>query len=298
MVINNNMRNHSLRTLQAVLFSVLIFGACKKENDADVNSGDASLRPVTSNSSPYVAQLFEYLPAPGQLINTSGGNNEAATGLLGKKGLVSLGAWGGRIILGFDHTVINQAGKEDLLILGNASSNFAEPGVVYVMQDLNGNGKPDDTWYEISGSEYGKTGYKKDYSVTYTRPNPAGDVEWTDNMGNTGVVKTNEFHTQAYYPEWIQDHYTLTGVLLPSSNIDASVSSFIKSNPFEFGYADNTTGGDKIDIDDAVDKDGKKVSLKGIDFIKIQTGIQYNLGRLGELSTDLTAVADLSLYKD
>ena len=287
-------RKHQL-LLAFSVFTLTIVG-CKKESEINM---EAPVRRITANSSPYVTSLFEYLPAPGQLINTSNGNMTAAESILGKEGLVSLGAWGGYIVLGFDHTVLNTQESDDILITGNAWASFAEPGVVWIMQDENGNGKPDDTWYEIAGSEFRKEGYIRDYAITYTRPTPAGDVNWTDNKGNSGTVKTNQYHTQPYYPEWLSGQtYTLTGTLLPLSNINASNPSSITSRPFSSGYADNTPGGDRIDIAKAVDKDGKNVVLKGADFIKIQTGVQYNMGWLGELSTDILGVADISLLAD
>lgn len=290
-------RTSKIALLLTVLFSVVVMNACKKDSEENERNQEAPIRPVTANSNAYVTSLFEYLPAPGQLINTTAGNMDAANSVLSKEGLVSLGAFGGRIILGFDHTVINQSDQNDLLILGNASSSFAEPGVVYVMQDENGNGQPDDTWYEIAGSETGNEGYNRAYSVTYTRPDQNGDVAWKDNAGYSGVVKSNSFHTQSYYPSWItESSYTLSGTLLPSSNIDETNSSLVTSKPFAYGYADNTPEGDELDIDQAIDKDGQKVHLKGVDFIKIQTAIQYNLGWLGELSTEVRGVADLSLY--
>lgn len=258
------------------------------------------IRDVTPTSNMYVTQLFEFLPAPGQFINKAPGNMVSAEGILGKKtGMVSLGAWGGTIVLGFDHTVLNVADKEDIIVYGNPQGNFAEPAIIWVMQDENANGKPDDTWYEVAGSEFGKPGYIRNYEVTYTKPNPTtADVPWRDNQGNTGVVKTNTFHKQSYFPEWAPgNEYTLKGSLLPSSNIDMTVPSYITSMPFAWGYADNRVGGDKIDIANAVDKDGKKMNLKGIDFIKIQTGIQANMGWLGELSTEILGVADASLIK-
>ncbi|MEQ7801761.1 cell surface protein [Pedobacter sp. ASV1-7] len=259
---------------------------------------EAPVIPVTPESSMYVTKLFEYNPAPGQFINKVPGNLISAEGILGKKGMVTLGAWGGNIILGFDHTVINGE-KEDIIVYGNAMGNFAEPGIIWVMQDENNNGKPDDTWYEVAGSEFGKAGYKRNYSVTYTRPTPDTDpIPWKDSDGNTGFVATNTFHKQSYFPLWITgNEYTLTGSILPSSGIDMTNPSYITSAPFAWGYADNTAGGDKIDISNAVDKDGKKVSLKGIDFIKIQTALQANMGWLGELSTEVLGVADLSLVK-
>lgn len=38
------------------------------------------------------------------------------------------------------------------------------------MQDVNGDGLPNDEWYELKGSEYGKPETIQDYAVTYFRP--------------------------------------------------------------------------------------------------------------------------------
>lgn len=57
-------------------------------------------------------------------------------------------------------------------------------------------------------------------------------------------------------------------------------------------------GGDEIDIAHAVDKDGRTAGLQGVDFIKIQTGIQYNMGWLGEQSTEVAGVADINLLNE
>ncbi|MDT3401852.1 cell surface protein [Mucilaginibacter terrae] len=288
--------------LLALAGSVLVLNSCTKDNEAEIHDPEpiAPTRPVTGQSSAYVTQLFSYNPAPGQFINDPIGTADGAKTILnGKTGLVTLGAYGGNIVLGFDHTVVNQDGKEDLIVYGNAGNGTAEPGVVWVMQDTNGNGQPDDTWFELTGSAQNQPGYTRAYSVTYTRPNPAtADVPWTDSKGNSGVVKTNIYHKQAYYPTWITaNSYTVTGTLLPSTNINTTNPSFITSNSFAFGYADNTLNGDKLDIANAIDDKGNKVALKGIDFVKIQTGIQFNLGWLGELSTEVKGVADISLEK-
>ncbi|RZK42294.1 MAG: cell surface protein [Pedobacter sp.] len=281
----------------ALLLGVSLIWSCKKETNEPEK--EAPIRPITTSSNMYVTDLFEFLPAPGQYINKAPGNMESARGILGKRGMVSLGSWGGFIVLGFDHTVINQADKEDIIIYNNAMSNFAEPGIVWVMQDENGNGQPDDTWYEVAGSEFKSTGYVRNYEVTYTKPDSVSrPIPWKDNKGNTGVVQTNTYHRQSYFPEWVTgNEYTLKGSLLTSLNIDMSNPSLITSKPFAWGYADNTNGGDRIDIANAVDKDGKKKTLKGIDFIKVQTAVQANMGWLGELSTEVIGVADLSLVK-
>jgi hypothetical protein len=279
----------------------LLWTSCKKDKAGDNAPAEAPIRPVTTQSNAYVTQLFEFNPAPGQFINTTVADTVAARGTLKTdQGLVSLGAWGGYIIVGFDHTVLNADNKTDFVVYGNAFSKFAEPGVIWVMQDTNGNGKPDDTWYEIKGSAYFKDGYTRNYSVTYTRPAcDSCSVPWKDNQSHTGVVQTNIFNTQAYFPKGIKvNTATYTGTLLPSSNINMDDPSYITSGSFDYGYGDNTGGGDKIDISSAIDKNGNKVNLKGIDFIKVQTGILFNMGWLGEQSTEFTGAADLSLLKN
>lgn len=248
-------------------------------------------------SSQYVTTLFEFMPAPGQFINKAPGNLVSAESLVGKTGMVSLGAWGGYVVYGFDHSVSNKEGN-DIDVLGNPLAEWSEPGIIYVMVDNNGNGKPDDTWYELAGSEFDKTGtYLRDYEVTYFRPESADkDIAWTDNKGNTGFVKKNTFHRQAYYPEWITTNsYTLKGSWL-KTKVDPSRPTYVVSLPYDWGYSDNQTeanGGGKVDISNATDANGNKVNLKAIDFIKIQTGALGDGGWLGEVSTEVIGIKDM-----
>ncbi|WP_183561410.1 cell surface protein [Mucilaginibacter sp. SP1R1] len=294
------------------VLSLALLASCKKDiveklvvvhdTVAPVSHDTLSpIRPVTATSNAYVTALFEYKPTPGQFINTDLGNQKGAEGVLkGNQGLVSLGAYGGYIVLGFDHTVLNVPNSNDFIVFGNAFNLFAEPGVIWVMDDKNGNGKPDDTWYELKGSQYGHDGYIRNYEVTYTRPAAdTSDIPWKDNMGGTGFVKRNIYNQQTtYFPEWVNaKEFTVTGSLLPSTNIDDSNPEYIISRSFDFGYADNTAGGDKVDISNAIDKNGNRVKLKGIDFIKVQTGVLYDMGWLGEQSTEVCGAADLSMVK-
>ena len=60
------------------------------------------------------------------------------------------------------------------------------------------------------------------------------------------------------------------------------------------GYTDNFPNNDprtQIDIDRAVDKNGKPVRLKGIDFVKVYT----EGGWSGEISTEVSGFTDLNL---
>ena len=119
--------------------------------------------------SPYIATVYEYCPAPGQFVNAMPEYREGDTAetmrqkaeeaIAGKmQSGVSLGAYGGYITFGFDHTVVNVPGEHDIRIDGNSFNSAAhpgvdggssEPGIILVMFDENQNGKPDDKWYEI-----------------------------------------------------------------------------------------------------------------------------------------------------
>ncbi|MCH5599994.1 PKD-like domain-containing protein [Niabella ginsengisoli] len=271
-VSNNNVFEYSFDTTGTYAISYKAtnnVGEVKKQYTVKVA---APIR--VGGSSAFVDTLFEFLPAPGQFINKAPGNLESAKGIVGKTGMVSLGAWGGYVIYGFDHSVANKDGN-DIDIMGNALPEWSEPGIVYVMADDNGNGKPDDSWYELAGSEFGKAGeYMRNYEVTYFRTASANDdVAWQDNKGGSGFVKKNNFHKQAYYPDWITaDQYTLKGSWL-KSKLNLSNPGYVTNLPHEWGYADNLTnanGGNKVDISNTVNAQGSKVNLSAIDFIKIQ----------------------------
>lgn len=173
----------------------------------------ATFEPIDApdaSATPYVTKVLDYLPAPGQFTNTlpeyeegdtqedmnrkcleNIGNNEQI--------MISLGGWGGYVVVGFDHTIQNVSGKRDFLVLGNAfqaatnpdednlPGGSCEPGIIMVAYDVNHNGVPDDNeWYEIAGSAHhdatAERFYAKglengndmatifDYEMTYHRP--------------------------------------------------------------------------------------------------------------------------------
>lgn len=228
---------------------------------------------------------------------------------------VSLGGWGGYIVVGFDHSIDNSSsgykGGYNFSITGNAFKGSSEPGIVYVMQDTNGNTLPDDEWYELKGSEYGKEETVQDYAVTYYRPTYSGaDVQWKDNQGVKGKIDyLKQYHDQpSYYPAWIgTDSYTLYGPCLKSRTYDQSGNgSYWVNGEYDWGYADNF-GNDRLSEDDnaaagamkvyfkisnAVDKNGQPANLKYIDFIRVQTGVNAKAGWLGENSTEVFGFTD------
>lgn len=310
-----------------IAVGALMASSCNKE-DVIIPDGDSShgaFREPTESSSKYSTVVFDYTPAPGQFINekaTGGMASEILTmedaclwaqGRLDKQLFVSLGGFGGYIVVGFDHSISSSNGDYDFAVAGNAflSQNGAsnEPGVVYVMQDANGNGLPDDEWYELRGSEHDAQSTVRNYSVTYFRPATANaSVEWTDNLGNSGSIDyLPSFHKQEfYYPAWIaEDSYTLCGTCLESRNVIDSATGFWSNTEYAWGYADNM-GSDNVAIgdypqcnrfriSDAVSSDGKSVRLEYVDFIKVQTGVNAKSGWLGELSTEVFGFIDLHL---
>ena len=268
-------------------------------------------RAADASSSASISKVYEYTPAPGQFINdgvTLTTQEEAcsyAFERLSQGQFVSLGAFGGYLTAGFDHSVESSTdGGFDLQITGNAHSSSSEPGIIWVSQDENGNGLPDDTWYELRGSEYGKPETWQDYAVTYYRPSSNGtSIEWTDNRGSSGIVDyIPAYHSQeTYFPLWITaDSYTLRGTRLEDRLVDENGNgSLWIGHPFDWGYADNWSGTDpdidKFRISDAVRWDGEPADLTYIDFVKIQCGVQAKGGWTGEQSTELTLIRDLHL---
>lgn len=261
-----------------------------------------------AENSQYLTKVLEYVPAPGQFINTvtsayASGNSSseilatAQSNLEGKtSGMVTLGAFGGYITVGFDHTILNSKGNYDFKVYGNGFLDSSEPGIVEVSIDRNKNGVADDEWFELAGSEYQKATTVRNYAVTYYRPESATDaVKWTDNLGNSGEVAHNSFHSQVYYPLWIAtDTYTLKGTKI--ANNDSVVGTYHYLKSYAYGYADNqsnTSDLSNMKIDWAVDSLGRPVHLSGIDFVRVHTGVQQMAGWLGETSTEFNGVQDL-----
>ena len=65
---------------------------------------------------------------------------------------------------------MNVTGLRDFRIGSfSGSSSYPAPGIVYVAFDRNGDGQPnDDEWYELAGSEYGRTGNRGRESKPFT----------------------------------------------------------------------------------------------------------------------------------
>lgn len=274
--------------------------------------------------SKYILAVDEYVPAPGQFVNTLPQYEEGddaktmarkCTEAIGgdKGGLVSLGAYGGYITFHFDHSIANVKGEKDLYIKGNtfAASEYqgrkggsSEPGIVMVSQDANGNGLPDDPWYELSGSadvdSVGKVIYG--YQISYERSDMQ-NVPWTDNQGASGYVERNGFHQQEYFPMWLPSPLKFKGTLLPRNgyNVGTSDQPYWFQFAFRYGYVDNLGNNDlegcSFDIGWAVDAQRKPVHLSYIDFVRVYCAENQTCGWLGETSTEVSGAEDLHLQE-
>src|ERR1035437_4072733 len=135
----NSSTNHFICLL--VLLSVLLISCNGNNSD-----------PKTSSA--YITKVYDYVYGPGQHAKIA--KMTDISNFIGEptndKGWLYLGGFGGYVVAGFDHNVANGDGFDfEVYALKGASP---EPGVVYVMSDTNGDGLPNETWYELKGNQF------------------------------------------------------------------------------------------------------------------------------------------------
>lgn len=291
--------------LSAAAIAALAFWSCNDSDEPDTPTID----PVE-----FYCEVIDYSPAPGQFVNElpgySSGDDvarmaEKAQQALARGELISLGAWGGSVTLRLSQPVTNGDGP-DFRVKGNAyfagvdnqgrHYGSSEPGIVYVMRDDNGNGKPDDTWYELRGEDYDRS--VADFEVTYHRPaldaTDATYIRWTASDGSEGYInRVSAYHLQNFFAEWVgKGDQTFKGRRLPDNAILDEATGYYRLYNLT-GYADSypdNDDGSKLDISSAVDAQGHPVQLDRVHFIKVVTGVLKCNGPLGESSTEIAGV--------
>ena len=317
----------SMNTRILHIFSIIcflfIFISCDDENPEDNTDGNTGATIVDTDTIDitdtyrFPDTLLAYVPAPSQFMNIAPGLPKDAQSIIGDKGFVTLGGWGGYIIVGYKDPIINHPDNPygvDFSILGNAYDGSSEPGIVQVMKDENKNGIADDTWYELKGGDYDSS--LQAYALTYYNTNDS-TVTWSNNQGESGTLLHNGYHTQSYYPsndlypDYPQDSVTFTGTLLPTKSYEDPDLGYWVNPEFAYGYADNKevkwseklnqpdnpeteetegVGGDAFKLEWAINAQGQRVTIDTVHFIKIYSGVQFENLRLGDISTEIRAI--------
>lgn len=303
-------KNQHMKYIFPLVFASLglVCASCGDDEPApepvDKSEAQSGYVPVT---------ILDYTPAPGQFVNEmpewkSGMGIDqmraAANSVINAGDLVSLGGWGGSIIYRLDKYITNKPGA-DFRVVGNAyyttvidgvQYGNCEPGVVFVMEDTNRNGEPDDVWYELWGSH---TSEARSVAMLYEERNLGNNVFEilvTTPDQETIVWESNpEYHPHSYFPQWLADGPLLyTGAWLPANGIRLPNGQYTQES--YTGYADaqpNNSEASALDISAAHDYLGNPVTLERVDFIKVQTGVLEFNGPIGECSTEVGRIQAL-----
>jgi hypothetical protein len=182
--------------------------------------------------------------------------------------IVSLGGYGGYIILGFEMPVPDNPGNPggwDFIVFGNAfyiggnpMLHAQEPGYVEVGVDVNRNGLADDPFYLISGIPPPPFPVAQDYG---------------------GYVDHSGHFTQSYAD------------VTPTLGISYG-SALLPDDPLIPGITEGSRGGDAFDIAEAMNSGGQPANLGHIDFVKITTAVNGTWWPGGSaIATDVDAVS-------
>ena len=284
---------------------------------------------------PWLTRVYDYRPAPGQFVNTMPiarvgeprdsvlarchasicgrvdtttqtihGQTITRIDTVWAESMISLGGYGGYVIVGFDHPVVNMH-TWDFDIMGNAfvseretGGGSCEPGIVMVGVDVDGDGVPSDgdQWYELAGSEYDHPKTQHDYKITYYQPDenkartPSTTdpdvidttyIRWTGNDvdpdSTSGYMSRNRYHMQPYWPLWLRDQETLSysGSKLRCNAVDLGGNdgrSYFVQYFFDWGYVDNLPNS----INRQPDEEGCNPGFK-IDWAVDEQGRHVNL---------------------
>jgi hypothetical protein len=206
-------------------------------------------------------------------------------------------------------------------IKGNAFATWHEPGIIWVQPDNNGNGVPDETWYEHPGTDDDAgSSYKnlvtRRYAIAYF--NGSGvlsynefmqtgrKVYWVDGKGRSGRIGGGWPH---------QVNLSKDGPVVPAVDVTDVLDSWIiftgtilrdngRIGTGEYGglvfgkggYADVNSGygGGGIGV---IRADGSPAPGGG-SFTKVQTGVFRYGGIFGDVSTEIVSADGLPLQTD
>lgn len=291
--------------------------------------------------SPFAASVVDYQPAPGQFVNHDSFSDPAqvvgppsGTGTIDgtDSGVVTLGGFGGFVVLQFDHTVLDDPANAfgiDAIVFGNAfwvdgdpNRRWAECAHIEISLDENLNGEPDDAWYLVPGSHLpspdaafqSQTWDDNTSSNVYPPVNPSwippsSNGTWTtsgyrlppipfespvvQNPNGVGAITEGVFGYADLSPT------AILGDLDGDNLVDATISPdefyTVPDDPWEVGLTFGSGGGDGFDIAWAVDSaTGQPANMIGFDFIRITSSVNHVHPLFGEKSTEIDAVSDVA----
>jgi len=279
-----------------LVFISVVFISCDGNSPKEPGSSDV-----------YITNVFDYVYAPGQhaLLAKPADISNFIGEPKNDRGWLYLGGFGGYVVAGFNHNVMNGEGF-DFEVYGLQGAS-PEPGIVYVMPDTNGDGLPNETWYELKGNQFANS--RRNYWVRYYKAAvDSANITWKDSEGNRGELISgfgSGYSSGWWWPSTVVDSITFHGTRLPDSYNDNSSGGtqywVVPHDRFTWGYAknlygtdyDSTVGANKFDISNAVDSLGNPVNLSNIRFIKVQTAVLQQAGWLNEVSTEIRGAKDL-----
>ena len=270
-------------------------------------------------ASPFATRVVEYSPAPGQFVNDSNFNDPqealgppsgGGTSAPNNESVVTLGGFGGSIVLGFDHTILdeplNPLGLDAIVFTnaywvgGNPDRHWAECATIEISRDDNANGQADDTWYLIPGSHLAGPLNRSsvtwgDGTTTYAFQLPANPfgamvvVNPVAGTSNEGIFGYAEYSPTLFLGDLDGDDE------IDDEEITPDEFYTVPDDPFEVGMTLGSGGGDAFDIAWAIDPtNGSPANLSGFDFIRLTTALNVLSPLFGEKSAEIDAVADVS----
>jgi hypothetical protein len=287
---------------------------------------------VVRADEPFATSVLIYDPAPGQFVNDPefknankalGAPSGGGSGEGNELGVVTLGGFGGTITLAFDHTVLDDHANPfglDVIVFGNAfwaaanaNRRWAEAGIIEISRDVNGNKRADDPWYLIPGShvtdpagQYAVMTWDDDFGDAMF---PPANPSWVP-PGNSGTWTTEAYRLQgppfdglvvenpnglAAEIEGVFGFADLSPVAMLPEGLDVEDFYVRPDDALKVGITPGTAGGDGFDIAWAIDPaTGAAADLDGFDFVRITTAVDLIAGALGEVSTEVDAVADVA----
>ena len=200
--------------------------------------------------------------------------------------VTSLGTAGSYIVLKFGTPVTDDPRNPfglDCIVYGNAFyvggnplRRFAEPGLIEISADANGNGLADDPWYIIPGSRH-FTQSVLPSGVAQPTPPLAGNIVNPNSTDSDAGNNSEEY-------DWGYADCTPT----QKPYLDNYVRP---DDPLTVGLSPRSGGGDAFDIKWALNTPS---GFDHFDFIRIWSFVNGSASGAGPISTEVDAVADVA----